>query len=176
MAVIEFEGGEGGSWQPLPAGTYEFLIQAVEQKTSKAGNAQLQVSLTVEGGEYNQKKCNDFFSLLPQAGWKLRNLLQAVAEGKYEEIDTGKKDGEGKPLFKLSFDTEDLIGKTFCADVTIEPAKDTGKLNNRFNNYRDPNAEAPAAKKPVQMQSVGAATSAAAPPQAAPAARRRVNA
>lgn len=127
MARVRYSAGDGNNYQPLPEGTYDFRIEEVVQGNSKNGNPQLQLKMEVIDGPYTGKKISNWYSLLPQSGWKLDALLDAL---EIEKEDTGEVDENGKPV--LDFDTDWLIGR--CVAYDVKHREWNGKINNDFQN------------------------------------------
>jgi hypothetical protein len=136
MPVISARASQGdGKWKPLPNGTYDFTIDAVKERVSGAGNQMLHLETHVAGGEFQGKKAGQFYTLVDKAGWRLKLLLDATGVDYNEVPLDGVVDDDGRPVTELQFDTDDLVGKTFTADVTIR--KDNkGEDQNAFNNER----------------------------------------
>jgi len=129
MARIPYSAGEGGSFQPLPEGTYDFRINETILGNSRAGNPQLQLKMEVLDGPHTSKKVSCWYSLLPQSGWKIDALLEAL---KIEREDTGQVDDKGNPI--LAFDDEWLLDR--CVTFDVSQREYNGKTNNDFQNER----------------------------------------
>jgi hypothetical protein len=137
MPRISFksEDSEGG-WEPLPDGTYHFIVDAIEEKVSSKGNAQLKVNLHVSEGPQEGKKVVMWWAMTPKSGWKMEEILNAAGID-WDKVETGETNSDtGKPLFELSFDTDDLPGCEIVADASVE--KYQGKDQQRFSNERAP--------------------------------------
>src|SRR6516164_8014693 len=59
----------------LPRGSYDFLIEAAEEKTSAAGNGMIELTVRVSNGNGQSRKLTDY--ILPQRAEKLRNCCAA---------------------------------------------------------------------------------------------------
>jgi hypothetical protein len=155
MVQINFRAGEntGSGWEPLPEGTCIFEIQSVEVGASNAGNPQLEVSMLICDGPREGGTTKTWYSLLPQSGWNLRGLLDALGI----EYVVGAADGEGRE--DLSFDGDHLIGRR--VEFYVAQRSWNGKINNDFKNPRDPEY--------VEEGDAAAAAPAPAPQAAAPA-------
>lgn len=127
MARIPYSAGEGGSFQALPQGTYDFRILETLQGTSKSGNPQLQIKMEVLDGPNAGKKVSVWYSLLPQSGWKLDALLEALD---IEREDTGEVDENGAPV--LVFDDEWLVNR--CIRFNVTQREWNGRMNNNFED------------------------------------------
>lgn len=175
MPRIKFRSSEGGEWQPLPDAPYLFQIDEVELDTSKAGNQQLKISAHVEGGEYDQKKVTIWRVLTPKSGWKIELLLEATG-AEFTKEESGETNPEtGKPLYDYDFDTDDLVGRSFVADVSTREYQ--GKVNNDFNNERAPEGaeeeEAPEEQEAAPANGAAEEKPAAAKPAASAGGQRR---
>lgn len=151
MARVGFSMGESDGFTLLPKGTYEQEIANFKEGNAKTGTKQYIIKCKVVGGPYDEKAITHFFAITDKAAWRFRELLDAACVD-YEAIDSGRKTEEGKPIFDLSFDTDDLIGRRFLADAT-EETDNNGKPRNNWNGYR-PTAEAQA----EAVKNAGAAT------------------
>ena len=154
MAILEFDNSEdkGGAFTPLPEGTYDLQIMAVEQGTSQKGKPQLKISCEVASGEKEGRKVTLWYSLVKNSAWKLKRLLVATG-APFEESDAGK----------LRFDTDDLIERFFTVDASIGTNPVSGKLKNDFDAERPSQmgvaaAPAPAARTAPQPAPVMAST------------------
>jgi hypothetical protein len=173
MVQINFRAGEntGSGWEPLPEGTYVFEIQSVNVGNSNAGNPQLEVSMLIMDGPREGETTKTWYSLLPQSGWNLRGLLDALGI----DYTVGGADGEGRE--DLSFDGDHLISRR--VEFYVAQRSWNNKINNDFKNPRDPEyvepadgVEAAAAPAPAPQATPGPAAAAAAAP-AGNASRRR---
>lgn len=122
---IKFNAKQGGGYVPLPEGTYDLELLDVEQTTSKNDNPQLKVSATVADGPSAGKKVTIWYSLVPQAGWKLRNLLDALLV----EYDAEEDEDGGDAI---EFDPEDLVGRV--ASFSVTQREYNGRVNNDFGD------------------------------------------
>lgn len=156
-----------GDFKPLPEGTYDFIIDSIEEGTSGKGNPQLKVTMLVKDGPHDGKKLLHWYSLTPQSLWAVYNLVEALD---IEMTDTGEEDEHGKPIY--DFDTSDLIG---CIVTYVVGQREYNKkVNNTFSDpslstldpYHPSNrkAEAQTEEKPEEKP---------APAAKPPAARRR---
>jgi len=177
MPKIEFSAGTGLDFTPIPKGTYNLRIRKVEQKPAKAkeggGESFPTVWIHVEvlDGQYEEKKATLFCTMKPEKGWQLRAVVQSCIPGKYEETEAGK-DADGKPIFAMAFDTDDLIDTTFTADLGIED-DNKGKPRNTFNKIREHVVSGPETAKPADSKATAEAKAEA---DAAPSLRRRMTA
>jgi hypothetical protein len=116
-----------GDFTPLPEGTYDFIIDQIEEGTNSKNNPQLKVTMLVKGGAHDGKKLLNWYSLLPQSLWAVYNLVEALG---VEMSETGEEDKEGKPIY--DFDTDDLIGCIVTYIVGQRTWND--KVNNTFSD------------------------------------------
>ena len=185
MAKIAFNstaGNQGGGgWEPLPAGDYLFEIDEVEQTMSSNEKPQLKISMHVVDGEHAGAKSTLWLSLVPQAAFRVENLLNAVLQpGQYEAVETGevkKYKGEEQPIYTFEFDTDDMLGQQVIYEVgQREYPAGSGKFQNEFITATPAEQAAPApSAKPVATAARPAAT-ATKPAAAAQPARRSVRA
>lgn len=178
MGRVRLQKSTGGSYQPLPEGTYDFKILDVEQGVSRNQNPQLRVGMEVLDGAQQGKTISVWYSLLPQSLWNLYNLTEALA---IEMDETGDVDDKGEPIY--DFDDEILIG--CCVQFSVGLREYNGKKNNTFNDAAlstlDPQysklvqgtAQATAAPEPEPEQKPEPEPAQAAPKAAVPSARRR---
>ena len=159
MARVRFEATSsegGGSYTPLPQGTYDVQFSKIEETRSKNGNAQLQVTGRVAGGPHDNKVVMMWYSMTPKSGWKLENLLDAT------NVDFTAEDAEGGGSI-IDFETDDLIG-AYCR-FNVRQREWDGKMRNDFNDE---------AVSPLSaQQDASLAQAAPAPAQAAAPASRR---
>lgn len=187
MPRVQMQGKQSEGWQPLPKGTYIFQIDAMTESTSKnTQNAQFKMEMHVAGGDHDGKKATDFLPMSDKAIWRWVDLLDATGIGEITELQEIDPES-GKPKIAIDVDTDELVGAMFKADVTLEEyPKDSGKMQNRFNQIRPvqdapaESAAAPAASSngssasaPAPAPAAAAAVPAAAPAAAAGQRRRR---
>ncbi len=105
----------GGSFEPIPEGTYELMAENWEQKISKAGNTYLKVTYRVQSENYANRVVWENFTISganPKVG--ISRLNQWV-------IATGGKDPE------LTRDVMDnLMLQNFMAKIGIEKREYNG--------------------------------------------------
>jgi hypothetical protein len=113
---------EKKSFEPIPPGTYELEIKAVEEKQGTKA-PYLNVTLEVINDEdYAGRKIFEMVSLSPDALWKLKELADAIGQDISE-----------------SFDTEDLLGEMCTGVVTIERGQAKDKNDPDSERYPDKN-------------------------------------
>lgn len=105
-----------GSYDPIPAGTYECTLFSCKQKTSQNGNPMLEWAFTVEAGDYEGRRVFTNTPLLPQTMWRLKNMLRGFE-------DVGDLDGE------IDFEPEDLIGQAVLCKVSQRTTPDNQVRN-----------------------------------------------
>jgi hypothetical protein len=158
---INFSKG-GGEFAPLPVGTYDFVIKSCKQSVSKQNqNPQLEVNCEVIDGDHAGKKVRMWYSLLPQATFRLESLLTAIG---VEMVDSGEKDDNGQPI--MTFDADELPNRYFrCENEHREYPEGSKKMQNSFQN-EGPSPFAPATEtKAESTKPAAAAPSAAGAPQ-----------
>lgn len=174
MARIRISQGSG-EWQPLPEGTYDFKITEVEQAVNKKGNAQLKLKLECASPSHSGKTATVFYSLLPQALWRLYELVDALD---IERTDTGEVDKEGNPIYEID---DDLLPGCYVRYVVTQREYE-GKKQNDFSKPElsplDPYMKqkaAPAAAAPQPAAQAPAPAAAPAQQAAASAAEQPVD-
>lgn len=136
MPKLKLTGKQTEGWKPLPDGTVDIMIDDISETVSKQDIPQLKVAGHVEGGRHDAKKVTLWYSLSPNALWKVMNLCDACGVD-YEAEELDEIDPESKkPLISLELDTDDLIGQAYTVDVVQSTNTNTGQLNNNFNNER----------------------------------------
>lgn len=133
MPRLKWRGSDSSGWSPLPAGTYNFVIDDFEETTSSNNNPQLKLSGHVMDGPHKDKKITDWFVLTDNAGWKLKQLCEAAGVDFVEE-ETDQVTDKGKPIFDLDVELDDLVGCAYIADCRVDEYN--GRENNKFENYR----------------------------------------
>jgi hypothetical protein len=99
---VDFEGVESGGGRAVKDGVYSATIDKVEESESKDGNAMLSLQYKLKNGA----RIFDNISLLPQALWRFKTLLECC--------------GEEVPDGELEIDPDDLVGKELKVEVTNE--------------------------------------------------------
>lgn len=87
---LDFTGVEVNSY--IPEGTHNVKVSAAEFKKAQTGSDQLQVTFQAEDGSVR----NTWFSLLPQALWKLKGFLETIGVPCEGKIKLNTKQIEGK--------------------------------------------------------------------------------
>ncbi len=100
-------------FEPIPAGKYHVVITDGELKESgpnskNPGSEYIKFELTVQEGEYENRKLWVNASMLPHALFTLKGLLDACG------FET---DGE------LDFEIDDVIGRECVVRVSVQPAR-----------------------------------------------------
>lgn len=113
MPRVNFKATQS-EFTPLPNSNYLVRIESVEFAKSQAGNDMLNMTYIVIGGDSDGRKLFDRLSLVPQAGWKLKNVLEAAG------VPHAAVPGQGKGEFDIDFDTDDCIGHTMVVSVGQE--------------------------------------------------------
>jgi hypothetical protein len=161
MPRIKIKATQGETWTPLPRGTYEVQIDAVDQnKVSKQDNPQMMVSAHVLSGPHADKKLTLWYVLIPKSGFRTKQLLEACGID-HDVVELEEKDEKtGKPTLEIEFDPDDLVGCCLKIDATERDYE--GKPGNQFSNEQP--------LKPRATVSSSTTASAPAAAQAAPAA------
>jgi len=145
MAQLNFrtktEGG--GSFKIPPEATYDFEIADVIGLESEEGNPRLYLQLKIAEGAQEGEELRDYHTLSEERGWALRNILENT-DTPFELSD--ESDGSGD----FTFDTDDMLGRYFRADLTHYTNKKTKKTYANLNNVQvSPLQEAASGKAPV---------------------------
>lgn len=134
MAVKNKRRGRGGdsvnvdlsgveaSRKAIPEGTYEVVVNHVEQKNSRDGNPMISFEFEVSDGTHKGAKLYENCSLQPQALFKLKSVLLALG------LDIPNK------AFDLNL--KELIGLTCEVEVGHETYE--GKKRARILEYNNP--------------------------------------
>jgi len=102
---LDFTGVADG-FEALPVGLYLIAVQKIEMAKSKAGNAMLNVTLTVlEPTEFAGRYLWDRLSLLPQSRWVVKRFLKGI--GVADEDLAGE----------LEVDLDEIVGAESVVEV-----------------------------------------------------------
>jgi len=129
----------GGSFEPIPEGTYELMAEDWEQKISKAGNKYLKVTYRVQGENYANRVIWENFTISGA------NPTVGISRLKQWMIATGSDATE------LNQDAvNNLMMENFMAKIGIEKSSEWGDSNKIVAFLRPRMTEAtPAKKEPV---------------------------
>jgi len=129
----------GGSFEPIPEGTYELMAEDWEQKISKAGNKYLKVTYRVQGENYANRVIWENFTISGA------NPTVGISRLKQWMISTGSNATE------LNRDTvNNLMMENFMAKIGIEKNDQYGDSNKIISFLRPKMTEVmPAKKEPV---------------------------
>ena len=121
MARVSFKSSDT-EFDPLPNGNYICEVDSMEVKKSSTGNLMISAAHSVIDPKVEgSRKLWENFSLQPQAGWKLKNFLEAA------QVPHQAMPGAAKGEFEIDFDTQDAIKARFVAHFeqeTYEKIKD----------------------------------------------------
>lgn len=122
---VDFEGVESGGGRAVKDGVYQATVDKVEETESNEGNPLLKVEYKLKNGA----RLYDNISLLPQALWRFKTLLECVGL----EVEDGE----------MEIDPDDLIGKELKVEVTNErwEGKDRPKVTGYDNAGEDESEE-----------------------------------
>lgn len=130
MPKLNFTAGKS-KFTLLPEGTYNLRITDYEQGVSKEKETpQLEVRCKVIGGQYEGTSTTIFYSLSEKAGWKLRNLVEALDI----DFESTEAEGEEEGTMNIDLELDDLIGQKFQVDVSHRTHE--GKQYMNFLNER----------------------------------------
>lgn len=121
--LVDMEGVESGG-RKVDDGDYTAVVHKVEQKESKEGNEMLVVQWKITSKSSKGSIVYDNVSLLPQALWRLKTILECI--------------GEEVPDGVLELDPDDLVGKEARIEITNEKyeGKDRPKITG-FGSLED---------------------------------------
>ncbi|SRR5258706_4541048 len=120
---------EQKDFDPIPAGRYHFKITDGEireagPQAKNPGSEYVNWELTVQEGEFTDRKVWTNTSFLANSLWRVQQLLAAT--GKYTEDQLS---GE------LDFEIEDLIGCDVIADVKLKPETSEYSASNDIKKF-----------------------------------------
>jgi len=72
---IDMEGVSSG-WKPIPGGVYNAEVQSAQMTKSGSGNPMITIDYTPD--EYPKERIRGFYSLAPNALWKLKQDLTGL--------------------------------------------------------------------------------------------------
>jgi len=122
---IDFTGVEVGDFEPIPTGVYEVNVFEAEVKESQTGNKYIAWKLKVAEGDYKDRMLFFNTSLVPNALWKLKQTLLALAP----DLNL---DG------MVDFEIKDFIGAPCKAIVKLETynGKEVNKVDELLKSDR----------------------------------------
>lgn len=107
------------SFEPLPVGVYDGVITEIEERESQSSeHPYLNWTITIVGGEYDNRKVWLMTSMSPKALWKLRDILIGLGV-----------DAESLKSADFSFNPADFINVQVRASVVHENYQ--GRLRDR---------------------------------------------
>ena len=109
------------SFMLLPDGEYKFVVVSAEQKTSKNGNAMIEIKIGINGAS-NNVTVRDWLVNLPSMQYKICEFCDAV----------------GVPYERGSFTANEILGKTGnCILFTESRTLDDGRemKSNKVRSY-----------------------------------------
>jgi hypothetical protein len=116
----------GGGRVRVPEDDYRARIKTVKRETSeKSGNPMLVITFVGVEGKLKGKEFRDYFSLMPKALFKLRQLLEALGE----EVPDDKL--SVAPLLKRAIKNGTEFG------VTMTDEEYEGRIRSRPTDYLD---------------------------------------
>ena len=104
---------ERRTFEPFPAGEYDYTVEAAEDTTSKAGNDMIKLTLHVYNTEGHKRVLFDY--LLDSAAWKIKQF--AASAGLLERYDSGE------------IEAYEMVGKTGRLKLKIESSEQYGDQN-----------------------------------------------
>ena len=117
------------SFEPLPDGTYDFVIEKAEHRTSQKGKDGYNITAIVETGPYKKRKVFETFWISPES-----NAAMGIFFRQMGNLGLGNAFWDQEP------DDNDIVAalasKRFQGTVTTEEYQ--GKKNNRINGVNPP--------------------------------------
>lgn len=104
---------ERRTFEPFPAGEYDYTVDAAEDTTSKAGNEMIKLTLHVYNADGNKRVLFDY--LLDSAAWKIKQF--AASAGLLDRYDSGE------------IEAYEMVGKTGRLKLKIESSEQYGDQN-----------------------------------------------
>lgn len=106
----------GGGMRLLPEGYYLMKVTDLSKTFSQSGNPQFQFDLIVAMGENRGVTMKHWTSLLPQARWKVVQMLEALGVAAQDSV--------------AKFRKSEVVGRYFTAKIA--PREYNGKVNNNI--------------------------------------------
>ena len=124
---------EETSFEPIPDGEYNFTVIGANEKTSKSGNAMIELELQFDIGGGNVIKVYDRLVSTPKALWRIRSFCA----------------GAGRDFTAGALDDQECIGMPGRAKLVLGEKNEKGKRYMQVENYvpRAGFSEAPAKVK-----------------------------
>lgn len=104
---------ERRSFEPFPAGEYDYEVDAAEETQSKAGNAMIKLTLNVFNQDGAKRVVFDY--LLETAAWKIKQF--AASCGLLTKYETGL------------IEAYEMVGKTGRLKLRVESSEQYGDQN-----------------------------------------------
>ena len=104
---------ERRTFEPFPAGEYDYEVAEAEDTTSKAGNEMIHITLNVFNAEGHKRVVHDY--LLDSAAWKIKQF--AASAGLLERYNSGE------------IEAYEMSGKTGRLKLKIESSHEYGDQN-----------------------------------------------
>lgn len=148
MAKLTFKGKEGGDFELITPGVYEFMIVKAEITEDRDHNPQLHCEFEIVDGPETSKKIPQWFGTTDKRGWAIRNLCDAT-NTTYDIVEEGE--GDNPPV--LDMETDDLLQKYVRAELTHFKNQNTGKTYHNLGKFElsplQAAAEGGSTKKPA---------------------------
>jgi uncharacterized protein DUF669 len=104
---------ERRTFEPFPAGEYDFTVEAAEEQTSRNNNEMVKLTLHVYNTEGHKRVVFDY--MLDSAAWKIKQF--AASAGLLERYDSGE------------IEAYEMVGKTGRLKLKIESSEQYGDQN-----------------------------------------------
>lgn len=130
LTESEIKKAQGGSFPPLPEGTYGAIVFDVTEKTSKAGNDMYEIDFKItEGPEGIGRKQRGWFVVSGKALFSVVGLLKAL-DFPYPTKDT--------PAGEFEFpDGDEFLGKEVNLKIAQDPYQTEDESGNVVTTYRN---------------------------------------
>lgn len=104
---------ERRTFEPFPAGEYDYTVEEAADETSKAGKPMIHITLFVYNAEGHKRVVHDY--LLASAAWKIKQF--AASAGLLDRYDSGE------------IEAYEMVGKTGRLKLKIESSEQYGDQN-----------------------------------------------
>lgn len=126
------------SFEPWPAGDYDFIVNEAEEQTSNSGNDMIKLTLHVMSRDNKRRTVFDYLVNTDGGQWKIRHFAASV--GMLRQYETG------------NLDCMDMLTRPGKCKLGIKRATADYPANNRIEDYLPQNGGAsamPATTRPV---------------------------
>jgi hypothetical protein len=125
------------SFEPFPAGFYDFEVETAEEAVSRAGNEMLKLKVLIFNDAGHKRVVFEY--LLSNQTWKIKAFAEAV--GALDAYERGE------------LEAEMMAGRTGRAKVGIEPAQNGYEAKNKVVAYIAGKAAPAPSRRTLEMAS-----------------------